>query len=188
MSTRPRPFRWIETATGASGIRIYQRSAGVGMSSRIPATMTISAVLTNSGERVTSLNVGGANKADLQRLLAKGDAIQRGEIASWFRSDWLLPKDSELQELELALNIMRVTVRAGDTAAIVRGDVKTNIAALLPNLAELIKLQRQDFELAAGGFQQGLTVLKAYDDLFAAAQQADKFLGRPAPRTRVARK
>jgi hypothetical protein len=94
-----------------------------------------------------------------------------------------------LQDLELALNIMRVTVRAEDDAAIVRTAVKADIAALLCHLPKLIELQRQDFELAPklpAAVQHGLTVLKVFDDLLAATRQADKFLGRTGPKLRIA--
>jgi hypothetical protein len=183
------PVRWVETFTGALGIWAPQRGAGVGMSSRVPATLSLSARLTIDGERVASLNVGGVHRADLEQLLAEGDRIKSDEIASWFHSGWLTPNDSDLMALESALNAMRVTLRAVDTAIMARTEVKANINELLRNLPSLIELQQQDFELAPktpGAVQHGTTVLHIFNDLLAAAQRADKFLGRTARPGRVA--
>ena len=114
--------------------------------------------------------------------------ITTAEIKDWFNG-WLTPGEDDLQDLALALNIMRVTVRRKDTADIKRRAVKNDIEALLRNLPALIEIERRTFELWANSpstVKHGLLLRKVFDDLLSAAQQADKFLGRTAKRRREA--
>jgi len=180
-------FRWVETEITASGIKLPQTGAGVGVSSRIPAVLKLPAKLEAEGRRLTTLNVAGIGRVDLRRILAEGQAIADAELASWFDSKWLSPTIGELHTLATALNVMRVTIRLEDGAKL-RADVKRTIGELLGNLPQLIQQQQQDFEAAprsVGATTHGLTILRAFNELLVAATSADKFLGRVAPPRRV---
>ena len=155
------PFRWVETHTGAFGINAPQRGAGVGMSLRVPASLTLHAVAYD-GRRVTSLNVSGASEAELEKLFAAVDQpIKRNELVSLFKK-LPTPDEDDLKHLELALNIMRVTTRAPDFPLTIRNKVKGDIIELLRSLPVLISLQEQDRKFAPespGAILHGSTIL-----------------------------
>jgi hypothetical protein len=187
------PFRWVESAATAFGLIGQDRDAGIGITLRVPATMTLPVILTKRSElvvseRVVSLKVSGIDEVAVRRLVSDG-AVPNAEIRSWFDKSLPPPEGSDLEILALALNIMRVTVRAQDKAGPAHKKVKDDIAALLHDLPKLIDLKRQDFQLAPktpGAVLHGSTLLKAFDNLLEAAKTADKFLGRLPRTTRTA--
>jgi hypothetical protein len=150
---------------------------------RVPTLSVTTTLTADHALRVTSLNAGGISKTDLQRLVTDGDTITSSEITRWLtelRLARLGADNDDLRNLELALNIMRVTERTPDHAGMAHRKVKADIKSLLDSLPELTKFQREDFFAAPktrGAFGHGVAVLKVFDDLLTAAQQADRFLG-----------
>jgi hypothetical protein len=184
----PCGFRWVETQTGVPGIPITQKEAGVGVVSRIPAVITLRAELQNSGYRLATLKVAGAETTNLAGMLAAGDVIDPAELVPWFDAKWLNPTHDDLQTLATALNVMRVTDRLKDRGK-VRGDIKNTISALLRDLPQLIQHQQEDFQAAApespGAIKHGLAILGALNELHVAAGRADKLPGRVTPPKRT---